>query len=502
MKNFFLCIAILFIGIANSAQTPQSFRYQSVARDNSGNILANQSVSFRISILSGSIAGTTLYSETHTGKTTNAFGLVELEIGKGTPVTGTFSLINWASNLSFAKVERDPAGGSAYLTLSTSQLLSVPYALHAKTVETGDNWGDQTVQTDATLWGNGTSGTPLMVADNGITSVKIANGNILTDDLGYGSVNNAKIQDGTITTADMANDIIISSKIVDGTVGNADLADNAVTTLKIADGAVATTDLANSTVTTEKLGNVSVSTEKLQNSAVTAEKLAANAVTETKIATGAVSGAKIAQAGATAGQTLKWNGTTWVPADDKLTLPYSGSVTQSSGFALDITSSASSCIKGTGVVGIIGETNTAAGGNFGMGVSGNAHQTSGNFSGVQGTTNSTTGVGVYGLAYQSSGVTKGVYGESRSPDGYAVHGINYSTTGQAIGVYGDTYSGTGIGVYGSTASTGNGKAIYGLSNSTGYAGYFLGGQVYIDTKLGIGKGAVYLQTCSMEFHQE
>jgi hypothetical protein len=59
-------------------------------------------------------------------------------------------------------------------------------------------------------------------------------------------------------------------------------------------------------------------------------------------------------------------------------------------------------------------------------------------------------------------------------------------------VYGDTYSSTGIGVYGTTASTGNGKAIYGIANSTGYAGYFLGGQVYIDTKLGIGKGANYL----------
>jgi hypothetical protein len=78
-----------------------------------------------------------------------------------------------------------------------------------------------------------------------------------------------------------------------------------------------------------------------------------------------------------------------------------------------------------------------------------------------------------------------------SPDGYAVHGMNYATSGYAIGLYGDTQSPTGIGVYGATASTGNGKAIYGIANSTGYAGYFLGGQVYIDTKLGIGKGAVY-----------
>lgn len=90
MKNFFLCIAILFIGIANSAQTPQSFRYQAVARDNSGKVLVNQKVSFQISVLIGTVSGATAYSETHTGLITNAFGLVELEIGKGTPVTGIF----------------------------------------------------------------------------------------------------------------------------------------------------------------------------------------------------------------------------------------------------------------------------------------------------------------------------------------------------------------------------------------------------------------------------
>jgi hypothetical protein len=135
MKNFSFFIAALFFGIAVYAQTPQSFRYQAVARDNSGNILSNQPVSFRISMLSGSISGSVSYSETHTGLTTNAFGLVELEIGKGTPVTGTFSAINWGSNSYFVKVEMDPTGGTSYQALSTSQLLSVPYALHAKTVE-------------------------------------------------------------------------------------------------------------------------------------------------------------------------------------------------------------------------------------------------------------------------------------------------------------------------------------------------------------------------------
>ncbi len=178
MKTITFIVIVLFLGAAVSAQTPQSFRYQAVAHDNSGNILANQSISFRISILSGSVSGTIAYSEIHTGLSTNVFGLVELEIGKGTPLTGIFSSIEWGNNLYFVKVEMDPNGGTAYQTLSTSQLLSVPYALHSKTVETGDNWGTQVVVSNATLSGSGTTTQPLTIADNAVTSAKILDGTI------------------------------------------------------------------------------------------------------------------------------------------------------------------------------------------------------------------------------------------------------------------------------------------------------------------------------------
>jgi hypothetical protein len=173
MKNFIFFFLALFLAITVFAQVPQSFRYQAVARDNSGNILANQPVSFRISILSGSISGTITYRETHTSLTTNAFGLAELEIGKGTPVNGTFSSINWGSNSYFVQVEMDPAGGTSYQELSTSQLLSVPYALHAKTVETGDNWGTQSAATDASLTGSGLGASPLKIAQQSATSGQV-----------------------------------------------------------------------------------------------------------------------------------------------------------------------------------------------------------------------------------------------------------------------------------------------------------------------------------------
>ena len=72
------------------AQAPESINYQAVARDNSGNLLANQAIRFRLSILQGSVVGTVVYSETQL-KTTNQFGLATLSIGSGTVLSGSFS---------------------------------------------------------------------------------------------------------------------------------------------------------------------------------------------------------------------------------------------------------------------------------------------------------------------------------------------------------------------------------------------------------------------------
>jgi hypothetical protein len=82
----------------------------------------------RISVLQGSPTGTAVYVETQT-LSTNANGLVSLEIGTGTIVTGTFAGINWATGPYFIKTETDPTGGTAYTIAGTNELMSVPYAL-------------------------------------------------------------------------------------------------------------------------------------------------------------------------------------------------------------------------------------------------------------------------------------------------------------------------------------------------------------------------------------
>ena len=67
---------------------------------------------------------------------TNENGLVTLEIGGGTPVIGTFAGIDWSTGVFFIKTEIDLSGGASYSIEGTSQLLSVPYALHSKNAET------------------------------------------------------------------------------------------------------------------------------------------------------------------------------------------------------------------------------------------------------------------------------------------------------------------------------------------------------------------------------
>ena len=128
------------------AQAPQKMAYQSVLRNATNQIVANQSIGVKISIVEGALTGTTVYSETHT-TTTNANGLFTLEAGGGTPITGTFSEINWGNGSHYIKSEIDVIGGTNYTLSGTMELLSVPYALYAATA--GNSGTLSTLQTNA-----------------------------------------------------------------------------------------------------------------------------------------------------------------------------------------------------------------------------------------------------------------------------------------------------------------------------------------------------------------
>jgi hypothetical protein len=132
-KLFTLCLVIALFNIT-LAQAPQKFAYQGVARNNSGAPIINQLISIRASILHATSTGTAQYVETQS-VTTNTLGLFTIQIGNGTVQSGTFSAITWANGSKFMKVEFDPAGGSAYTLVGTTEILSVPYALNATTAE-------------------------------------------------------------------------------------------------------------------------------------------------------------------------------------------------------------------------------------------------------------------------------------------------------------------------------------------------------------------------------
>lgn len=125
--SFLVCVLVACINAF--AQAPQSFSYQAIVRDGIGVVQANTPAAIELSLLQGAINGPVVYSEEHTA-TTNAFGLVNLTFGQGDVLSGTFSAVDWSAGPWFA---RTSVNG---VTISTTQLLSVPYALFAETSNT------------------------------------------------------------------------------------------------------------------------------------------------------------------------------------------------------------------------------------------------------------------------------------------------------------------------------------------------------------------------------
>jgi hypothetical protein len=142
-------LTFLFLAISAIvfSQAPQSIPYQAVVRNTDGTAMANAAVTITFKIHDNSATGTVVYEETH-ATTTNAQGLVSLNVGGGTAVIGTFSGIQWGTGSKFFHVLMN--SGNGVVDLGTQQMMSVPYALYAEDVNvrvsvTGDSLfiGDQ-----------------------------------------------------------------------------------------------------------------------------------------------------------------------------------------------------------------------------------------------------------------------------------------------------------------------------------------------------------------------
>ena len=170
MKKLLLLLPFYLLFTPVFAQSPALFNYQGVARDAGGNVLANQAIGLQMDVRQTTPTGIVVYSETHAA-TTNAFGLFNIKIGGGTPQLGTLGGIDWGNGPYFTEVSLDATGGTSYVSMGVSQLLSVPYALYAENSGTAGPAG-----VDGVDGATGPTGADGINGTNGVDGVTGATG--------------------------------------------------------------------------------------------------------------------------------------------------------------------------------------------------------------------------------------------------------------------------------------------------------------------------------------
>lgn len=280
MKKSILCLVFLFLfGATFFAQTNNGFKYQAVARDAANEPYKNTLLSVEISILENSVNGRSVYTETHATTTTD-LGLLNLTIGKGVTTAGNFDLINWGAATYFLSVKMKLSNETVYTPMGASQLMAVPYALHAKTADNVDD-------ADAD-------------AQNEIQTLQL-NGNTLSLSQGGGSVQlpNAGNSGNSVNYSAGAG-IAISNNIVSNT-GDTNPNDDLTT---------------NSQAGGDLSGNFF--NMQLQQGSVGSNEIANGSIQRSDLASGLIPSrlndlSDISASGASNGDFLQWNGSKWTP---------------------------------------------------------------------------------------------------------------------------------------------------------------------------------------------
>lgn len=156
MKTLKILSILLLCAFFSQGQSPDEFNYQAVARDGSGAIIGNTNIAVRFSVRDATTGGTIVYQERQT-TSTNQFGLFTCRVGTGTVLSGNIATVDWAGDNKFLQVEFDPTGGTSYINMGTSQLVSVPYAKVADVINMfpgGVNNADKMIITHSPAYQN------------------------------------------------------------------------------------------------------------------------------------------------------------------------------------------------------------------------------------------------------------------------------------------------------------------------------------------------------------
>ncbi len=244
MKTLYSIILLMLVSILGYSQAPEAFNYQAVMRNASGDILTNSQIAVQVSILQNSESGTAVYVERF-NPTTNDYGLIALKLGMGSVQSGTFNTIDWGADSYYIKIEVDPNNGTDFTSMGTSQLLSVPYALYAKSGGGDDADADP--------------GNELQTLTIGGQNLSISDGNMVTlPPPADNSINSAMIIDGEVKSSDIATDAVGSDEIGANAVGSSEIATDAVGASEIAANAVGSSEIAADAVGASEVANGSL----------------------------------------------------------------------------------------------------------------------------------------------------------------------------------------------------------------------------------------------------
>jgi len=320
MKKSFLLFLFSCLAITASAQTPQGFNYQAVARNTSGLTLTKQTVGLQISLLQESATGMAVYTETH-HVTSNNIGLLNLVVGNGTATTGTFSGIDWSAGPYFIEISMDATGGTSYVLMGTQQLMSVPYALYAAnagtsgamgaTGATGVTGNDGINGTDGTTGVTGATGTNGINGTDGTTGATGATGTNGTNGIDgtTGATGNNGI-DGVAGSTGIAGATgATGNNGTDGTNGTTGATGNAGSA-----GATGATGATGNNGTNGYTGTTGVTGNTGANGVTGTTGVAGN--TGTTGSTGVTGATGLLAAGSTAGNTPYWDGTNWINSNN------------------------------------------------------------------------------------------------------------------------------------------------------------------------------------------